>query len=708
MRPSLPLLLVQAAVATHLSPAPHLQLSCGDDYPDCVHSESLPLHGSRAQASVTFAGASAPPPPWVRLDRCDVVINEHGHVVKDNTVWDEYFPRWAPTSGGGFDFDWQVAKGVTAGGSGSGSITVVASGWTARYNGTRLTENSTNATVFFSFDYRSSTSLVNAIDVGPGSVRLLGTAGAGVNTTEADRAHWADTCTFSVWTLDNTGKTGKWWPQLNFIPQSANHQVAPVTHGQCAINLTFTAPGIWFYGGSGERNGLGQEAPSACPCGHIHGDQRNCPCDRPLALVIPFLNGSRPSLPAGFVGHVHVVQALKTPHQFCIIQPNVTAFAGSQLKIPLCPKEGDEIPHQPRFATFLAATWLTVVGKSNDTNPTSTKAVLNSSKHIPPGHGPAAGNAEARLQQTFDGGGRWEIYNDFVRAYLTFAQQHVGKSVTMHVLLHDNLDELTAVEADPSKWQRLSIELVATPDLRPLLAWGKTKLMTALTWTDAGLFFNGTTIDGNYSYLETYARFGFNTVPGHCRACPGCGPTHRGALGDEFAYSGNRTAARGWSGLQYGPEMSGFSRMYGMSKQPLKASLLPKAFVIDEATEMLKWERAKNFTLTAHGFQHMVDMAYDGAFARADIADFCQAVNASRPEWIFVDDEGWPGTWSYSQYGFLSQNAQARRLPGETDFDLTWRMVSEFLHMWSDCLGDMPSTSNTRTMYVYYSALVLY
>ena len=95
-------------------------------------------------------------------------------------------------------------------------------------------------------------------------------------------------------------------------------------------------------------------------------------------------------------------------------------------------------------------------------------------------------------------------------------------------------------------------------------------------------------------------------------------------------------------------------------------------------------------------------MAYDGAFFRADVADFCQAVNTSRPEWIFTDDEGFPGTWAFTQHGALSENAQARRIPGETDADLTWRMVYEFLLAWSDCLKDMPSSSGTRTMIGYY------
>lgn len=338
---------------------------------------------------------------------------------------------------------------------------------------------------------------------------------------------------------------------------------------------------------------------------------------------------------------------------------------------------------------------------------------------VPTGSGPSAGNGEARFQQTFDSGegGRWEIYNDYVRFYLTFSDLHANKTIPFHVLLHETMAELDAVMSNPSLWQpELQVTLVATPDLRPLLGWGKTKLMTALTWTDAGLFLNGSSDSGSYSYLETFAKLGFNTVPGHCHACPGCGwrtmnswdvapPTWAhppGALADEYAYPGNRTA-KGWDGLQYGPELSGFGRLYGMVHKQLNASLLPSEFVVDEAEEMLKWQRAQNFTLTSHGGQNMVDMAYNGAWVRADIADFCSAVNASRPEWIFVDDEGFPGSWAWSQYGHLSANAEARRLPSETDFDLSYRMITEFLSMWSGCLKDnMLSTAGRPTMIGYY------
>ena len=182
----------------------------------------------------------------------------------------------------------------------------------------------------------------------------------------------------------------------------------------------------------------------------------------------------------------------------------------------------------------------------------------------------------------------------------------------LYVLLHDTVAEIAAVEADPSKWKMISIELVAMPDLRPLLSWGKTKMMTALTWTDASLFFNGTTVDGSFSYLETYARLGFNTVPGIYRQCvdgdwrcrsPWNPPLPAwahppGALADEFSYPNNRTASQGWDGLQFGPEGPEFGRLYGMTKLPLNSSLLPMwaPAVSDQATEMLKWQRARNFS----------------------------------------------------------------------------------------------------------------
>ena len=269
-----------------LSPAPNLKLSCGAESPDC--SESLPLHGNTAQGTVTFA-ETKPLPAWIRLDRCD-------H-VNDNTVWVEYFPRWVPTAGGTFDFAWLA-------GSNASSITVTASGWSARFNGTQLTENSTDETAFFSFDYRDTTTQLEVEDTGPGSVRLTGKPGKGLNATAVEQVHWADSCDFSAYSPGPAVKGA-----LNFAPSYGLHQSDGGS--RCSISLAFENGGIYYYAIQAGRNGLSQASSSACIAW-------GAKCDHPLALVLPYYNGSVPALPAGFLGQVHHVTPLKIPSQFCI------------------------------------------------------------------------------------------------------------------------------------------------------------------------------------------------------------------------------------------------------------------------------------------------------------------------------------------------------------------------------------------------------
>jgi hypothetical protein len=457
---------------------------------------------------------------------------------------------------------------------------------------------------------------------------------------------------------------------------------------------------VWFFGVNGIRNGMSQQVASA-------GGDWDHACEHPTAVVTPCLNGTLPKLPTGFTGPVHVTKPLRTPHQFAIINSDLATFSGAQIRLPIAKELATEIPKVAHFATILAPAWLVVRPKANTTQPTYAAASLNASKPIAAGSGPVVGNDEARLQQTFFSN-RWETYNDAVRLYLMFDRNHAGKIIAVHVLLHDSLDELKAATHDQTLWQTVHLELVVTPDLRPKLGAGKTNLTTSITWSSAGLFYTGAAHGAHYSFLELYARLGFNTVPGvGCcpNTIPGAWDTPKpswqhpgGELDGRYAYPGNRTS-EDWSGLQYGPEISGFGRDFSFAKKPLNMTLLPRQFVTNEAEEMLKWERAKNFTQNSP--HSMVDLAYDGAFLRADIADFCAAINASRPPWIFVDDEGWPAFSGWVQ-GCCSPNAEARRLPNETDFDLSWRMVSEFLHMWSDCLADLPTASGVRTMVGYY------
>ena len=262
-----------------LAPPPKLELGCGG----CTKEQ--PLQGNTATATVGFGGSSAPQPAWIRLDRCDN--------VNDNTFYNDWWPRWAKTSDGSFDFHWLHATPPHGGPAlqaapAAQALTIVASGWSDRYNGTQLTDNSTNASVWFSFDYWNAVSLLEVEDTGPASVVLRGKPGKGVNETAAARAHWADVCNFNAFALD---KTDKYKPLLNFVGQPQLHQASE----KCEIFLTFSKPGVWFYGVDGIRGGLNQQRSSA-------GGDWDHACDHPTAIITPFLNGSLPELPTGFAG----------------------------------------------------------------------------------------------------------------------------------------------------------------------------------------------------------------------------------------------------------------------------------------------------------------------------------------------------------------------------------------------------------------------
>eukprot|EP01044_Picomonas_judraskeda_P025559 COSAG03_NODE_7451_length_917_cov_0.743276_1_plen_194_part_10 len=185
-----------------LAVGPTLELSCGG----C--SKEHPLSGMTATATVRFEDG-VQQPEWIRLDRCDNVW--------DNTFYNDFWPRWAKTSDGSFDFSW--LHGTPP--NGGTELTVVASGWSQRYNGTRLTANSTNASVHFSFDYWNSVALLEVEDSGPAAVTLRGKPGQGVNETAADRANWADVCNFNAFAVDTSGK---YKPQLNFVYQPGMRQ----------------------------------------------------------------------------------------------------------------------------------------------------------------------------------------------------------------------------------------------------------------------------------------------------------------------------------------------------------------------------------------------------------------------------------------------------------------------------------------------------
>eukprot|EP01048_Picozoa_sp_COSAG05_P015251 COSAG05_NODE_1817_length_4029_cov_20.545300_2_plen_135_part_00 len=101
------------------------------------------------------------------------------------------------------------------------------------------------------------------------------------------------------------------------------------------------------------------------------------------------------------------------------------------------------------------------------------------------------------------------------------------------------------------------------------------------------------------------------------------------------------------------------------------------------AVEMQKWAAAQAF----ENATHRIDFAYDGVFYQKDVNVFCQTMRITKPDLVFVDDEGLGTYASWSLNVAKSENAQKRRWAGENDENLAYRMTDELLAQWSSCLS---------------------
>lgn len=152
-----------------------------------------------------------------------------------------------------------------------------------------------------------------------------------------------------------------------------------------------------------------------------------------------------------FAGTVHHALPLRTPHQFCLFERNLTIFSGVQVRLPLCRPQKAEQPPQPGFVSIVVPSWITVQPVTNLTCVSCrirTSPALNSSETLPGGLTrltfASLGNNQrpenpAKPNPKYVHGylpGHWTTYNNFVPLYLTFPEGHDGETVDVSVLIH--------------------------------------------------------------------------------------------------------------------------------------------------------------------------------------------------------------------------------------------------------------------------------
>jgi hypothetical protein len=363
-------------------------------------------------------------------------------------------------------------------------VPIVASGWSAEYNGTRLTANSTSVTIYYDVSYEDSVFGMAIEDLSPGTARLT-------LQPENSSAHLSryDTCRFDRFVLG-----------FNLSASPPQFQSSGVYRQESApgsIVVSFQQPGIYYYGATPSYQGR----VGGSSAGGVYDGR---PSVHPTALVLAGPDGgtNNQTIPVDFAGAVHHLKPLLTPRQFCLFERNMTVFSGSQLRIPLCrPDPKMEIPHQPAFTSVVAPSWLTLRGRNNQTCRTCSGPAyvswLNDTVELGGG----------RTRYTFHSPiARWSIYNNFVPLFVTFDESHAtsggaggataADAVELSVLIHADVGDAATVPL--SSWQTLSALCVTTPQL-PL----PKHLVTSITWSDEDLFLDEATQpeDGPHSFV---------------------------------------------------------------------------------------------------------------------------------------------------------------------------------------------------------------
>ena len=235
-------------------------------------------------------------PPFVRIDR---VNTKYSNFAGTRGVF--FQPRFGPYT---FEF---------GGAPDNLPIPIVISGWSAQYNGTRLTPNSTNATIYYDVSYGNALFEMAVDDLGPATARVT------LEPVNTSSPH------FTVWTAVEFARFIPAEPATN--PPSFKTTFGGQASESGSIVLSFQQPGIYYYGATPIFEGR----MGGSSAGGVYDGR---PSLHPTALVVAGPDGgtNNQTIPAGFAGTVHKMQPLLTPRQFCIIAPNLTIFSGSQIR----------------------------------------------------------------------------------------------------------------------------------------------------------------------------------------------------------------------------------------------------------------------------------------------------------------------------------------------------------------------------------------
>lgn len=250
----------------------------------------------------------------------------------------------------------------------------------------------------------------------------------------------------------------------------------------------------------------------------------------------------------------------------------------------------------------------------------------------------------------------------------------------------------------PGDWHVFEATYAALPNLTL-----PKRLVTSLTWATQSLFSDPNVDD----FLARYKALGLNTVP-----FVATNFLEPGVDFSQYLFTPAQRVGPAWDGTLYGLEHGTFGRGWynGNAYQPGMIELLTswpgdncgefaqtseiepclRAFLSDSGEfdldepqltqETDTWMAAIDYFHFDSEFSGAFDVAYDGIFRTRDLQNLSAVLAHTNPDYLFIDQESFP--WFYTQWlpdVTNSSLAEARRLNGETDRKLAYRLANELL-----------------------------
>lgn len=377
---------------------------------------------------------------------------------------------------------------------------------------------------------------------------------------------------------------------------------------------------------------------------------------QPVAIIVPFENGTVIPVPKGFRGPIFHLPKITGNKRVALSKRNLTFFDGAHWYLPT-ELPISSAPSQCGYGCVAAPPAAVDVELPHGVTLDNTSGTVR----------PLPMHASAILRAITHSRVRILCNETSCSTALPLgvlvAPEVVGQTLQVGFRALDQV-HLNDTHTEVDSWVRVSVCMVERPNakLPKSLSTGLTYGLSLAKWP--------TDTSRGVSPLDTYRRLGLNTVS------------------DRTWH--NASDRNGWKslGLKYGPQVGSPYSIPTMSVAAANAtnisSLCPGISADQIELERNKIVAAARFYSTASVNDPTTssgnDIGFDGCARKVALARFqATELTASLPDVLFYDWEGWTDMEHWIANVQNSENAQRQRRPGETQAALAYRMATSWL-----------------------------